>query len=121
MPSSDFGKSGLALLMTPSGVIPRYCAIGSGSGAAVSTLGSLFSEVLSARVDFTSRSIATAKKTNWIYDFSSTTMSGILLKEFGIGQVVTKGTNDLWNREAFPTITFDGTNELQIDVTFEVF
>ena len=120
---SNFGKSGLALLMSPSGTIPRYCAIGSGSGAELNTLGSLIAEVLAQRTDFTSRDIGTARLVNWIFDFSSTVMSGITLREFGIGQSQTKGTNDLWNREVMAGngVEFDGSNELQIDITFEVF
>ena len=113
--------SGLALLMAGSGAVPRYCAIGSGSGAEVVTLGSLIAEVLSARVDYTSRSIATAKQVNWVYDFGSTVMSGTNLREFGVGQSATKATNDLWARQAFTSITFDGSNELQVDISFIIF
>lgn len=120
---SNFSKSGLALLMTPSGTIPRFCAIGSGSGAELATLGSLLAEVQAQRNDFSTRSIGTANKTNWIFDFNSTTMSGTTLREFGIGQSQTKGVNDLWDREVIAGngIEFDGTNEMQIDLTFEVF
>ena len=120
---SLFGKSGLALLMSPSGTIPRYMSIGSGSGAEVNTLGSLIAEVFAQRTDFTSRDIGTAREVNWIFDFSSTTMSGVQLREFGVGQSQTKGTNDLWNREVMAGngVTFDGTNELQIDIVFSIF
>ena len=121
MTISDFGRSGLALLMSPSGTIPSFLAIGSGSGAEVATLGSLLAEVLSARTNFSTRDITVAREVSWIFDINSTSMSGIDLKEFGIGQVVTKGTNDLWNRESLVSVTFDGTKELQVEIRFEVF
>jgi len=107
--------------MTPSGTIPTFLAIGSGSGTELITLGSLLAEVLAARTVFTTRDIATANETGWIFDNNSVTMSGVDLREFGIGQVVTKGTNDLWDREAFAFVTFDGSNELQVEIRFEVF
>jgi len=121
MTVSEFGRSGLALLMTPSGTIPRFCAIGSGSGANVASLGSLIAEVLAQRVDFSTRDISVSKNVTWVYDFNSVTMSGIFFREFGMGQTITKGANNLWMRDGFLAIEFDGTNELQIELTFEVF
>lgn len=121
MTATDYGKSGLVLQLTGSSEPARFCAIGSGSGAELVSLGSLIAEVLTDRKDFTTRDIGTTKKISFTYDFSSVQMSGTFLREFGVAGSEAKGTNDLWNREGFTAVEFDGTNELQIDVTFEVF
>jgi hypothetical protein len=114
---SNYGKSGNTLQWCGSSLPPRYAAIGSGSGADVASLGSLVAEVLAQRTDFTSRDISTSQQMDFTFDFSSVTMSGINLREFGIGGSQAKSTNDLWLREAFDAITFDGTNELQLQIT----
>ena len=98
---------------------PRYSAIGDGSGADVATLGSLINETGAQRTDFTDRNIATTQEMAFTFDYSSVAMSGLDLTEFGIGGSQATGTNDLWLREAFDAITFDGTNELQIQITLK--
>lgn len=121
MSSTNYGKSGLALMITGSADQPQWFAIGSGSGTFVATVGSLFDEILSERVIFSSRDSSTTQKVTLTFDRGSTTMSGVLLKEFGVGAGSTIDFQDLWMHEHFAQITFDGTNELQVDITFEVF
>ena len=121
MVMTDYGRSGTALLFCGSALVPQYLAIGSGSGAAVSSLGSLVAEVLSSRTILSSRDISVAKNVTMIFDLSSVQMSGVNLREFGVGGVTTKGTQDLWMREGFPSVTFDGSNELEIVITFQTF
>jgi len=121
MPFSNYGKSGAALLMVGSATIPQYCAIGSGSGAAVATLGSLVAEVLSARKIWSSRDISTANQVAFQFDYGASEISGVTLTEFGIGGSIAKGTNDLWNREAMGSVAFDGTSELQIQINYKTF
>lgn len=118
---TNFAKSGLALLMAGSADKPRFLAIGSGSGAELIQLGSLIAEVFGARRDFTTREIDIPNRVTWLYDFSSVTMSGLTLTEFGIGAGSTVGVQDLWNREGFTGIEFDGSNELQVEIQFEIF
>ena len=113
--------SGTALLLAGSALKPRFCAIGSGSGAEVATLGSLVAEVLTERLDHTSADISATNEVGWTFDYNSVTMSGVGLTEFGITGSQAKGTQDCYNREAFSSITFDGTNELQINITFKTF
>lgn len=115
---TDYGRSGASLLMAGSVQLPRYCAIGNGSGANVATLGSLISEALALRKDYTSRDISVQRETSFVFDFTSIEMSGIALREFGIGGLQASGTNDLWVREGFPAIQFDSTNELQVELIF---
>ena len=118
---TNYGRSGAALLFCGSVNVPQYLAIGSGSGAVLATNGSLVAEVLSARVSKTSGDISVARELTMIFDINSVNMSGLSLREFGVGGVTTVGTQDLWIREGFPAITFDGTNELEVQVTFQTF
>lgn len=95
--------------------------IGDGSGTAVVTDTTLVNEVnrtgITGSPDFT-----TVRKVGFQADFNSIQMSGINLTEFGLFDVAS-GTGFLgstWQREAFGSIVFDGTNELQIISTLEV-
>lgn len=115
------GKSGIALLLSPSGIIPQFCGIGSGSGAVDVNRTGLIAEVLGSRPAFTTREIGTERIMEWTWDFSSTTMSGLDLREFVVseGSEVKSGT--AFSVEGFGSIVFDGTNEAQINVKFEIF
>jgi len=116
---TEYGKSGNALMWVGSANQPQFSAIGSGSGADVSTIGSLIAETQAARLLWSSRDISTPAEVAYEWNYSSTTMSGTFLREFGIGGSILKGVNDLWIREAFDPVTFDGTNELQLQVNLK--
>jgi len=117
---TTYAKSGLGLLMTGSGIPPAYCGVGTGSAAEVTTLGSLITP-FGARNLWSERDPSTVNEVNWIFNYDSVTMSGCNLKEFGMGVSIASGANDLWNREGFAAINFDGTNELQISITYQIF
>ena|SRR3990167_8077437 len=122
---TDYGKSGLALRIVSSGAPPDFLALGSGSGIFTTIIGSLYGEVKFAvagsdRVSFTTRDIATQKEVTWTWDKSSTAMSGIVLSEFGTVSV-SGGADKLWMEEGFVGITFDGTNELQVQISKKIF
>jgi len=117
MPVTNTGKSGLILFLAGSGVIPDVLAIGSGSGTALITNTNLVAETSS--VAFTSRDISIPQEITYISDFNSVQMSGTNLREFGIKK--SGLANTVWNRESFNTVNFDGTNELQVEVIFNVF
>lgn len=121
MGANDFGKSGLALMMTGSADQPQWLAVGSGSGGFVGTVGSLTSEVFGERLIFTSRSSAVNQNVILTFDRGSVSMSGVQMKEFGVGAGSTVAVQDLWMDEHFPNITFDGSNEAQFEITFETF
>lgn len=99
---------------------PEWCGIGSGSGTVTVTRSGLFAEV-SSRNQWTTRDISTDKKVAFTFDFSSTVMSGISLKEFMVGGSAATDSGDAWSVENFNAISFDGTIEAQIDVNWEVF
>lgn len=115
-----FASSGMALFFADSGTTPSFLAIGNGSGTSIGTAGSLVSES-GTRQTYTTREIGTQKKCTWTWDYNTVQMSGIGLKEFG--QFSRSGTSidTPWIREAFSNIAFNGTNELQVQVTLEIF
>ena len=111
----DIGRSGLALAFAGSMTPPNVIEIGEGSGLDTVTDIDLESSVLNR--PFSSRNIATPRFVTFIADFGVSTMSGTNLAEFGVK--ISGAT--LFNREGFEPLTFDGTNEAQIQITFEIF
>jgi len=96
---------------------PAYIGIGSGSGVVSVTNTGLVHHT--DRNAFTTSDLSVARKWEMIADFNSVEMSGTPLREFGI--FVESSGGKLWQREGFAAIQFDGTNELQIQVTWEVY
>ncbi len=116
---TDIGKSGLALLLGPSGTRPVSVALGSGSGAVSVSDVKLVNENL--RQNFNSTNISVAKEILFITDFTATAMSGLDMREFGVFSFSADNTGSNWNREGFTAITFDGTNELALEISFQIF
>ena len=123
----DTGRSGLALLLVGSAQTPNYMGIGSGSGIFVVTQTQLIYEntLPANRRLWTSRSISTTKEVAYIFDWNSVEMSGLKISEFGIsnGSIATAQSvsGTMWTRDIINTITFDGTSEIQIQLTLQVF
>lgn len=117
------GKSGVALTLVGNTFEPRFCGLGGGSSTA--TVGDVIlgSEFFSGtqRADFTTRDSSTQREVSIIFDFSAGTMSGTFLAEFGTFADSGVNTGSLFLREGFSPITFDGNNELQIQIIYEVF
>lgn len=113
------GKSGTAALLAAGTSYPRYCDIGSGSGSFNISDSGL--KAVYDQADYSSIDSSTAREVSWTYDFNSVEMSGNTLLEFGLTGTSGAGAGDTWNREAFSSITFDGTNELQIQVTYQIY
>lgn len=113
-----YGKSGTALLWTPSGAPPAWMALGSGSGTFLITNGSLVSEI-GTRITLGSADISASQEVTWTLNYGATTLSGLQFREFG-AFIGSSGTG-MYNREAFPAVTFDGSNELQIQLTYQTF
>lgn len=118
---TNIGKSGLIVTIgQSSSTRPQYMAIGSGSGTVAVANTTLVHEV--NRTTLTSGSVDVSNyEIEYVADWSSVTMSGIDLREFGMFTESAASTGSLWNREAFNSITFDGSNELQIQLTYEVY
>ena len=93
--------------------------IGAGSGTAKVTDSTLITE--HTRVIQTgSPNFAVSRKVQFQGDFNSVTMSGLTLTEFGLFASGAVNTGSSQFREAFGSIIFDGTAELQILTTLEV-
>lgn len=118
MVETEYGKSGTALLWTVSGTRPGYMAIGSGSGTVSVNNSGLFYD-LNLRQAFSQIDISVPKNVTFQGDWGASTLSGLNATEFGI----TTGSSGLglWTRDQVSTITFDGTVELQIQITQKTF
>lgn len=122
MVMTDISLSGTAALLTGSTtLIPRFCAIGTGSMAESASVGSLATEALSERRNFSSRDDTTQRQVTWTFDYGAVEMSGTSLSEFGVASGSTIEVQDLWNIEEFASSEFDGSNELQVQVTYQYF
>jgi len=97
--------------------IPNKFFIGKGSGADLVTQSKLISgaDVQS----LTEISYPSSAKISFQADWNSVEMSGIQLREFGLGSG-TVSTGSIWSRTALPALNFDGTNELRIVENWEV-
>lgn len=93
--------------------------IGSGSGTAGITDVTLVAETQRSLITG-SPNFTEARKVQFQADFNTVEMSGTFLREFGAFTESGTGTGSLWQRESFPEIEFDGTNELQVLTTFQV-
>lgn len=93
--------------------------IGSGSGTAGITDNILIAETQRSLITG-SPNFTEARKVQFQADFNTVEMSGTFFREFGIFTASGTGVGSLWQREAFPEIEFDGTNELQVLTTIQV-
>ena len=99
---------------------PQYLAIGSGSGTALASNVVLLGEELRTSPTSTTLDIPTLS-VQYIADWNSVQMSGIGLREFGMFSDSVASTGSLWSRDAFSAVEFDGTNELQVQLTYEMY
>ena len=118
---TNVGKSGTALAIGSfASNRPQFLALGSGSGTVLVTDVTLVAES-GLRKSPTSLDFSQPQKVTYTIDYNSVAVSGLQLTEFGM---FTSGAFDVgscWNREGFSSISFDGTNELQVQLTYEVF
>lgn len=115
----NYTKNQTALILGGSVTdIPTYFILGSGSGTTSPTDPSLVSPTDTQ--SFTQTTFPATQKIKWQGDWNSIEMSGTSLKEFGI-KVGSQLTGSVLSRTGIPALTFDGTNELRIEETWEVF
>ena len=96
-----------------------YFIIGSGSGTASASDTAL--AAASDRQAVTSVSYPLNQKVKLQGDWNSVEMSGIQLRQFGVITSGTGITGSVWSKTSLPALTFDGTNELRIEETWEVY
>ena len=123
MAISNYARERVALLIGGSAGTPDigsgYISLGSASGTiTVSTTGLLQTwdrnQYTAGVADLTVAQVVTG-----ISDFTSTDLSGLPFRQFGI--FVESSGGKAWQVENATLITFDGTNELQIEVNFNVY
>ena len=116
----NYTKNRVALLLGGSiAEEPSYMAIGVGSSTVLTSNTTLLSGTDVQSV--TSSSYPASTKIKWQFDWNSIELSGTQLAEFGMMQSGTSATGSIWSRTVLPSLTFDGTNELRIEETWEVY
>ena len=116
----NYGKNRTALLL--GGSITDSLddfIIGTGSSTVLITDTELVTPV--DRQAFTSATYPTTQKVEMQGDWNSVEMSGIQLSEFSVLTNAAGLTGSIWSRTGIPSLTFDGTNELRILETWEVY
>ncbi len=120
----NWGKTRTALFLAGSHAdIPTYGMLGSGSGTVAITQTTLISGT--DRQAITVANGSTTFKVRYTMDWNSVEMSGVPIKTLWEWGMITSGTGltgSMWSRTAMPSaITFDGTTELRIEETWEVY
>ena len=117
----NIGKEYITLRIGSDISSPVNFAIGTGSGTILASRTTMFNE--SDRQVFTGGSIdfSTTNKLTFQSNWNSVEMSGTLLSEIAIVDVSTANTGSVWSLNVIPTLTFDGTNELQTEETWFIY
>ena len=95
---------------------PQYMAIGTGSSTAAAANNTLVSEALRRLV--TTTDVTAANTIAYVADWNSVEMSGLSFSELGMFTTSGVSTGSLWNRDCFTAVVFDGTNDLQVQLTY---
>ncbi len=116
----NYGKNRVALLIGGSitGNVDDYI-IGTGSSTVLITDTSLLTP--EDRQTITTVIYPATQQLRFQGDWNSVEMSGIQLTEFGVLTSGTGLTGSIWSRTGLNAVTFDGTSELRIEETWEVF
>lgn len=117
----NWTKSRLALYLAGShSDYPTYYMIGSGSGTTTASQVELLKPW--DRQAITVANGSTAYKVKYVGDWNSVTMSGNTLREFGMCISGITTTGSMWSKVGMAhAINFDGTQELRVEETWEVY
>ena len=119
---TNFGRARVAFALGSDITNNFISSVGIGSGSGAVSVDNLFLVAEHSRTTITgSPDFSVTQKAGFQGDFSSTQLSGLIVSEFGLFQSGAVDTGSLWQREGFGSLVFDGTNELQIITTLEVF
>ena len=117
---TDYNRNQISLFLGGSATnYPEYFIIGSGSGTANVTDTSLVYAVDRQKV--TIATYPENQKVKYQGDWNSAQMSGIELQQFGILPSGEGLTGSIWSISSLAGLTFDGTNALRIEETWEVY
>jgi len=98
-----------------SGTPPNWMGIGAGSGTEAITESGLKTEHTSLRKQYDTVTGVTSQQSVSTFSFASNSLSGLTVSEFGMWSDATGG--NIWDVHRFGSVAFDGTVELQIQVT----
>jgi hypothetical protein len=117
----NWAKSRVALWLAGSITeYPSYFMIGSGSGTVTTTQTALINPW--DRQIITDINGDTTYKTKWTGDWNSIELSGNKLFEWGLCISGASTTGSVWSRTSLTgSLSFNGTTELRIEETWEVF
>ena len=116
---NNYTKNQATLLLGGSiTTIPTSMAFGTGSSTVLVTDSTLSAG--SFALVFTSKTYPAFNKITFQADANSVQMSGLQLREFGIISGL-NALGSIYDRTVIPALTFDGTNEIQVQTTWEVF
>ena len=117
---TNYARERVALFIGNSGPSPpTFFIIGSGSGTSSITQTELIAPTDKQAV--TATTYPAVQKVTRQGDWNSVEISGLDLKEFGIVGSEAGLAGSVWSRTSIPSVAFDGTNELRIETTWEVF
>jgi hypothetical protein len=118
---SNWTKNRMAQILIGESVdIPTYFILGSGSGTAYATQTDLYNPW--DRQSVTSTNGSVPLKITWIGDWNAIEMSGNQLREWGMIASGIGTAGSVWSRNTMANaLTFDGTSELRIQETWEIF
>lgn len=92
-------------------------AVGSGSGIIAVTTTGLF-HYWDRNIITGSPNMTTAQQIVWTADFANTEMSGLTLRQFGM--FVEASGGQAWHVENITPTLFNGTQELQVQLTWKI-
>lgn len=122
MAFTNWGKQAVTYALgsqMPSSYV-QCIAVGTGSGTSSVTNVTLITEnvrhMITGNPDY-----STPYKVTFQGDFNAVEMSGLKFMEFGLFASGASNVGSVWQRETLGSITFDGTNELQIISTLQVY
>jgi hypothetical protein len=99
-------------------IIPTSLAFGVGSSIVSGNNTTLSNGSLA--ILFTSKFYPAFNKITFQTDGNSVQMSGLQLREFGVISGL-RANGSIFDRTVIPALTFDGTNEIQVQTTWEIY
>ena len=101
-----------------SGAPPTWLSIGSGSGTELITESGLKNEYSALRTQYSVRNGSVSQQTEWTFNYGATSMSGLVLSEFGLYSNPTGG--NIWDVHRLGSVLFDGSVEVQFQMTGKI-
>ena len=120
MPITNYGKNQMSARIGSNIASPQYVSVGTGSAQVSSASSGLITTFTRAQFNSSgSINYANLPQISSITDFSSVTMSGCNMTEFGVFDLSSGGK--AWQVERFASTNFDGTQELSCEIQWYLY